>query len=150
MNKSRTRQNELYGSEFSRDHSRFGWTSLFIWLAIGLTLEILLGFKVSAYILDPIRREFWKLSHFHGALLGFLNLIYIRWARNESLSKAQQKWASRSLMVGSLLMPLGFFLGGLIHFEGDPGVGIFLVPVGAMFILLTIGLQAFAAWLKAH
>jgi hypothetical protein len=43
-------------------------------------------------------------------------------------------------------MPLGFFLGGLFHYEGDPGLGIFLAPPAALAILLAVALQTIGAW----
>ncbi|MCA9982314.1 MAG: hypothetical protein KDD89_15825, partial [Anaerolineales bacterium] len=82
-----------------------------------------------------------------GATLALVNLVYIPFA--ESVPPAWRKSASWSLVVGSFLMPLGFFLGGLVHFEGDPGYGIFLAPLAAVCILLTIGLQVVAAWRDA-
>lgn len=127
-------------------HRVYGWSALFISLTFGFALEGLLGFKTVSLLLDPIRREFWSLAHFHGALLALLNLVYVHWAEHETLNPAQRRLASRTLIIGSLLLPLGFFLGGLIHYEGDPGVGIFLVPIGAILILYTVGLQALAAW----
>jgi hypothetical protein len=43
-------------------------------------------------------------------------------------------------LIGALiLMPLGFFVGGLHLFGGDPGVGVFLVPIGALMILVAVG-----------
>jgi hypothetical protein len=36
-------------------------------------------------------------------------------------------------------MPLGFFLGGLKFYGGDPGLGIVLVPIGAALLLLGVG-----------
>ena len=43
-------------------------------------------------------------------------------------------------------MPFGFFLGGLGHYESDPGVGVLLAPVGAALVLVGIGVRALAAW----
>lgn len=129
-----------------RRHGRFGWTWLLIWLLFGLTLEMLHGFKAAEYLLDPIRREFWTLAHFHGVTLALVNLIYVRWAESEQLPISQRNLASWCLIGGSILMPLGFFLGGLVHFEGDPGIGIFLAPPGALLILITVFLQTVAAW----
>lgn len=127
-------------------HGRFGWTWLLLWLLVGVTLEMLHGFKASDYLLDPIRREFWTLAHFHGVALALVNLIYVRWAEGDQLPTGQRNLASWALMAGSVLMPLGFFLGGLFHFEGDPGLGIFLAPPGALLILFTVCLQTLAAW----
>jgi hypothetical protein len=44
-----------------------------------------------------------------------------------------------------LLLPLGFLLGGLWHFKDDPGIGIFLVPVGALLLLVVALYLAFSA-----
>jgi hypothetical protein len=130
----------------ARAHQRFGWTVLFISLLFGTALEGLLGFKVEELLLNPVRREFWSLAHFHGAMLAILNLVYLPWADRASLDAGQRQRASRALLLGSALLPLGFFLGGAMHTEGDPGIGIFLVPVGALFLLYAIGVQALAAW----
>ncbi len=129
-----------------RRHGRFGWTTLLLWLTFGLVLEMLHGFKVTDYLLDPIRREFWTLAHFHGVALALVNLVYVSWAENEKLLPKQQTLASWALIGGSILMPVGFFLGGLVHFEGDPGLGIFLAPPGALLILITVLLQTIAIW----
>jgi hypothetical protein len=37
-----------------------------------------------------------------------------------------------------LLMPLGFLLAGISHPEGDPGLGIWLVPPGALLMIFGI------------
>jgi hypothetical protein len=52
---------------------------------------------------------------------------------------------SHSLSAATVLLPSGFFLGGVVTYGGDPGLGILLVPVGAAFLLgalLTIALRA--------
>lgn len=128
----------------ARNHRRVGWTLLFVALLFGTTVEGLLGFKAAALLLDPIRREFWGLAHFHGASLALLNLVYVPWA--DRLAPSLRQRASASLIAGSLLLPLGFFLGGAVHPEGDPGIGILLVPLGALLLLYPIALHAIAAW----
>ena len=45
----------------------------------------------------------------------------------------------------SILMPAGFFLGGLFIYSGDPGLGILLVPVGGALLLAAVFLVAKAA-----
>ncbi len=130
----------------ARVHRRFGWTSLFVWMTGGLLLESLQGWKSAAYLLDPLRRELWLLAHFHGALLAVVNLVYVRWAESPGLAGGARTLASRALLAGSVLLPLGFLLGGLQHFEGDPGWGIFLAPVGGAALLVTTFLQVRAAW----
>lgn len=133
-------------SPLARAHRRFGWTALFVALLFGTALEALLGWKAAGLTLDPVRREFWSLAHFHAATLALVNLVYVPWAEHEALGAAARRAASRALLAGSLLLPLGFFLGGLFHPEGDPGAGIFLAPVGALLIVYAVGLHALAAW----
>jgi hypothetical protein len=133
-------------NKLGRRHGRFGWTTVLLWLTFGFVLVMLHGFKSTDYLLDPIRREFWTLAHFHGVTLALVNLIYVHWAENETLRPNRQTLASWTLIGGSILMPVGFFLGGLIHFEGDPGLGIFLAPPGALLILFTVFLQTMAIW----
>jgi len=127
-------------------HRRFGWTSLFVWMTFGLVVELLHGIKLGGYLLDPLRREFWTLAHFHGALLAVVNLVYVRWAETPALTGGRRVLASRCLLAGSVLMPVGFLLGGIAHYEGDPGLGIFLAPIGAALLLVAVAQQLAAAW----
>jgi hypothetical protein len=110
-------------------HLRFGWTLLAIAVIAGALLESLLGWKSSLLGDDELRHRLWSLAHFHAAFLALLNLIY------PSATKATKP--SRALIAGSVLLPLGFFLGGLAHPEGDPGIGIWLAPLGALFLAWT-------------
>lgn len=131
-------------------HTRFAVTMLFVALAFGIVLETLHAFKAVAYLMDPVRREFWSLAHFHGVGLGLVNLVYISWAERSSVGGTglwnSTRSASTSLMAGSVLLPLGFLLGGIGHYGSDPGLGIFLAPVGAALILYAIGVNALALW----
>ncbi len=129
-------------------HRRYGWSALFIFMIMGTVLEGLLGFKSEQLLLDPLKRELWSLAHFHGALLALVNLVYAQWADSPETPENRRRTASTTLIAGSMAMPLGFFLGGLSHPEGDPGIGIFLVPIGALLLLYTIGSQVIAAWKK--
>ena len=148
MNEKRAIRSDEPGHEQSLAllHRRFGWTSLLVWMTGGLVLETLHGWKSAAYLMDPLRRELWILAHFHGALLAVVNLAYVRWAEAPGLTGGARTLASRALLAGSVLLPLGFLLGGLQHFEGDPGWGIFLAPVGGAALLVTTFLQVRAAW----
>lgn len=132
--------------KLSRRHRRFGWTALLVWMCAGLLLELFHGLKLGGYLLDPLRRELLTLAHFHGALLSVVNLVYVRWAEAPGLSAAARARASRALIAGSILMPVGFLLGGLQHYEGDPGLGILLAPLGALALLYPVALQARGAW----
>src|SRR5262245_27402628 len=131
-------------------HRRFGWTALFVWMCGGLVLELFHGVNLASYLLDPLRRELLTLAHFHGALLSVVNLAYVRWAEAPGLSPAQRTTASRALVAGSVLLPLGFLLGGLFHYEGDPGLGIFLAPIGGLLLLYPVALQTRRAWSRGE
>ena len=126
-------------------HSRFAVTLLFVALAFGIVLETLHGFKAVTYLMDPVRKEFWSLAHFHGIGLALLNLVFSSWSGKTGLG-VRNRSVSLSLMVGSVFLPLGFFLAGIAHYGSDPGLGIFLAPVGAALILYAIGVNAVALW----
>jgi hypothetical protein len=42
-------------------------------------------------------------------------------------------------------MPIGFFLGGILNSEGDPSLGILLVPLGGLCLLVALVRTALAA-----
>lgn len=125
-------------------HGRAGWTLLSLGLAFGVTLEALEAFRVPWLVADAWRNRLWSLAHFHADALALVNLVYRPWAAEIPLPGG--KTASRVLIAGSALIPLGFLLGGLAHAEGDPGVGIFLVPVGAVMVISVAVRHAIRAW----
>ncbi len=51
-------------------------------------------------------------------------------------------WAANCLLGASLLMPIGFLLGGVAVYAGDPGLGVVLVPVGALLLFVAVFLAA--------
>lgn len=131
-----------------RRHLKIGWWSLLVFLMLGIGLEALHGFKIGAYlgVSNETRRFMWTLAHAHGTLLGLLNLGF------SSTLRALPQWntgsrgvASACLSGATLLMPAGFFLGGVNPFGGDPGVGILLLPVGAFLLLVAVLCAALAA-----
>jgi len=116
---------------------RAGWLLLAIALPFGVTLEALHGFKVQAYLASDMRREMWRLAHAHGTLLGMLCLV------SGALAEAHIPEAIRARVLalirwGAVLMPLGFFLGGVLNSEGDPSLGILLVPPGALLLIIAL------------
>ena len=124
-------------------HLRFGWWSLFTFLTLGVVLETLHGFKMGWYLdVDvEMRRLMFTLAHAHGTLLALVNIaagITLRTVKGFELTSG----ASRSLIWGSILLPAGFLLGGLIIHDGDPGLGVVLVPVGALLLLYGVGSAA--------
>jgi hypothetical protein len=128
-------------------HYRAGWLCLLVFLSLGLVLESLHGFKVGFY-LDPgnkIRREMWTLAHAHGTLLALIQIAFaVCVSRFGQWTPARLKLASSFLLDAALLMPLGFFLGGLNPDERDPGLAILLVPVGGLLLLVGVALIAWS------
>jgi len=53
--------------------------------------------------------------------------------------------ASRCLLGALVLVPLGFFLGGVFIHGGDPGIGVILVPPGGLLLFLSVLLTARAS-----
>jgi hypothetical protein len=126
---------------------RFGWWTLLIFLTAGLALEALHGFKVGAYlnVSNETRRLMWTLAHAHGALLALVNLGFAATARVlTAWPEPNKRLASAALLGATVLMPAGFFLGGLFIYAGDPGLGIVLVPVGGILLFAAVLLTAVA------
>ena len=124
-------------------HLRFGWWSLFAFLTLGVALETLHGFKLGWYldVSSEMRRLMFTLAHAHGTLLALVNIaagLTSRAVNGFELSGAE----SLALRWGSLLLPIGFLLGGLVVHDGDPGLGVLLVPVGALLLLYAVGAAA--------
>ena len=120
-------------------HLRFGWWTLLVFAALGLVLESLQGFKVAAYldVSNETRRTMWRLAHTHGTLLGAINILFALTLRSSPPSAAAP-WMSMTLVAATLLLPLGFFLGGIVFYAGDPGIGVLLVPIGGVLLLLAL------------
>jgi hypothetical protein len=102
-----------------------------------VTLEALHGFKVQAYLASDVRREMWRLAHAHGTLLGILCLVFAALAGAHVPEPIRGRVAT-IIRWGAVLMPLGFFLGGVLNSEGDPSLGILLVPVGALLLVVAL------------
>ena len=127
--------------DYAHRHLRFGWWSLFIFLCLGLTLELFHGFKVSPYLAvsNATRRLMWTLAHAHGALLGLIHIatavVFRVWP---DFAISHRATISGCLVGASVMLPGGFFLGGLSFYSGDPGIGIVLAPVGGLCLLLAV------------
>lgn len=120
---------------------RQGWISVAVWMAVGLLLEGLLGYKAPGYLNDPQRRELFRLAHSHGTLLGIVLVAAALTAQRFSLPPTLAQWA---LKLGAILMPVGFLLAGIWHPEGDPGLAIWLVPPGALLVIFGVVAMAFS------
>lgn len=130
----------LAREDYARRHLRIGWWALFVFAALGLVLESLQGFKVAAYldVSNDTRRTMWRLAHTHGTLLGVINVLFALTLRSSAVTPAAASRISITLTGATLLLPLGFFLGGVVFYGGDPGIGVLLVPVGAVLLLLAL------------
>jgi len=115
---------------------RQGWISLALWIAFGILIEGFSAFRSPAYLDDSVRREMFRLAHAHGTLL---NLVLLGAAICAHLNLIRLgPMTSLGLRSAVLLLPAGFLFGGLWHFKDEPGLGIALVPVGAVLLLATV------------
>jgi hypothetical protein len=131
--------------DYARRHLRFGWWSLLIFASAGLALELLHGFKVRAYldVSNETRRLMWTLAHAHGTLMGLVHIVFgLSLAAFPDFSVRHLRVISRSLTAASVLLPGGFFLAGIAFYSGDPGVGVLVVPAGAVLLLVALYLTA--------
>ena len=74
-----------------------------------------------------------------GTLLALVNLAF--GCTLVLLPERRVRWravASRCLLMASVMLPLGFFLGGIWTYGGDPGLGILLVPIGGVLLVVAI------------
>lgn len=127
--------------DYTRRHVRFGWWSLFVFATVGLVLESFHGFKVRAYLdaSNDTRRLMWTLAHAHGTILGVVNVVFgVSLRVLPERGAAQDRLASSCLLAASLLLPGGFFLGGIAPKSGDPGLGIIVLPIGAALLLIAL------------
>ncbi|MGI9427052.1 MAG: hypothetical protein ACR2NM_00225 [Bythopirellula sp.] len=130
-------------------HLIMGWFGLLLFLSLGIVLEMLHGFKAGFYldVQNSSRRLMWTLAHVHGTLFA---LIHIAFACSAGLMRLASlgllSLISKCLTGALALMPLGFFSGGLWMYGGDPGVGIFLVPIGALLMFSGVAMFCVTVW----
>ncbi len=135
-------------ADISRLHLQAAWWSLLLFLTLGMILETLHGFKVGFYldVSNSTRRLMWTLAHAHGTLISILNLVLAMSIRLTPDWKASSRTlASRCLLGALVLIPLGFFLGGVFIHGGDPGIGVILLPPGGLLLFLSVLLTARAS-----
>jgi len=118
---------------------RFGWWSLLVFLSVGGALETLHGFKIGWYldVGNETRRLMFTLAHAHGTLLALINIaagLTVRKVDRFELGPS----VSFALIWAAILLPAGFFLGGIVTYDGDPGLGVWLVPVGAILLFYSV------------
>ena len=126
-------------------HLRVGWWSFLLFATFGLFLESLHGFKVRAYldVSNETRRFMWTLAHAHGVLLGLVNvLVGLSIRILPDVGRARRRLVSAALLAATVLIPGGFFLGGVVFYAGDPGLGVLILPIGAISLLVAAFLLA--------
>lgn len=153
MSSSMNEPLEALCSRLARQHHLVGWCGLLVFLTLGAVLEGLHGFKLGFY-LDPaskVRREMWTLAHAHGTLLALVQIAFAaglerfgRW------TPGRLRLASLFLLDAAVLIPVGFFLGGVAPTESDPWYGILLVPAGALLLFFGVLLVIVSALRSGH
>jgi uncharacterized membrane protein len=136
---SRPSKHALSGVEQANCNLRFGWWSLLVFLSLGGILETLHGFKIGWYVDvgNETRRLMFTLAHAHGTLLALVNIaagLTVRMVERFTLRPS----VSFALIWAAILLPGGFFLGGIVIYDGDPGLGVWLVPIGAALLFYSI------------
>jgi hypothetical protein len=127
--------------ELVRRHLRLGWIGLLVFTTLGAVLETLHAFKSGAYlgVGNETRRLLWTLAHAHGVGLSLLHIGFAGTARLAFASPTPRlRRAGRLVGLATVLLPGGFFLGGIATYDGDPGVGVLLAPVGAGLLWVAI------------
>lgn len=128
-------------------HLRIGWWCIATFALLGLVLEGLHGFKSGDYldVGNTTRRHMLTLCHAHGTLLGLINVAFA-WSvgRVPGGGAGKLTWPSRCLIAATVGLPVGFGLGGLFAYAGDPGLGILLVPPSAICLILAAMMTAVA------
>jgi hypothetical protein len=149
MSSSTNEEETATRQRLARRHHLLGWCGLLLFLSLGVLLESLHGFKAGFYLdlNQKVRREMWTLAHAHGTLLSLMNIVFAagvtqfgRW------TAARLRLVSLFLIDAALLIPLGFFSGGISPGESDPSLGILLVPFGAALLFVAVTSIAWSAW----
>jgi len=126
-------------------HLRIGWWSLAAFLSLGIVLEALHGFKIGWYldVANATRRLLLTLAHVHGTLLALVHLAFAATLGLRAPRVLPRAAVASACLTGAgIALPLGFLLGGLWPWGGDPGLGIVLVPVGAALLLAGVVIVA--------
>ncbi|TMQ12611.1 MAG: hypothetical protein E6J91_20595 [Deltaproteobacteria bacterium] len=123
-----------------RRHLAFGWWSLAVFTTLGLVLEAAHGLKLGWYldVTNATRRLSFTLAHAHGTLLGLVNLAFASSLGRMKLSAVALARTSFGLRAVTILLPLGFLLGGIAFYAGDPGFAIALVPPSGLLLVVVL------------
>lgn len=120
-----------------------------VFLTLGILLEAFHGFKAGFYLDadNSVRRLMWTLCHVHGTLFALIHIAFA-WTVGllQSATSSTCRVVSWCLIGAIVLMPLGFFLGGVQTYGGDPGAGVLIVPLGAVLLLSAVGTIVVILW----
>ena len=105
-------------------------------MAFGLLFEGLIGFRSPAYLDDPMRRELFRLAHFHGTALSLLLVVADLYLLSRDI--ALPGTAKMSIRIGAVIIPLGFLFGGIATTETDPHFSIILAPIGGVMLIFGV------------
>src|SRR2546425_1966518 len=127
---SRASKHALPGAQLADRNLRFGWWSLLVFLSLGAVLETLHGFKIGWYVDvgNETRRLMFTLAHAHGTLLALVNIaagLTARFVERFALRSS----VSLALIWAAILLPAGFFFGGIFLFDRDPRFGVWVVAI---------------------
>jgi hypothetical protein len=127
-----------------RRHLAWGWWSLAVFTTLGLVLEAAHGLKLGWYVdlTSATRRLSFTLAHAHGTLLGLVHIAFALSLGRMTLSPVATARASFALRAVSVLLPLGFLLGGVGFYDGDPGFAIVLVPPSGALLVIALAIVA--------
>ena len=67
-----------------------------------------------------------------------INIVFALSATHLTWSAQHRLLATRSLRAATVLVPGGFFAGGVFLHGADPGLGALLVPVGALVLVVAL------------
>ena len=95
--------------------------------------------KLAGTSMNETRRLMLRLAHAHGTLFAIINIAFALSIEHfGQWSTRRVDLASRALRMASVLLPGGFFVGGLHIYDGDPGLGIVLAPFGALAMVVAL------------
>ncbi len=137
-----TREDTDDAARVATRHLRAGFGGLLVFLLLGAVLEGLFAFKVGGYLDagNETRRLLLRLAHAHGTLVAIVNVLFALVAGR--VPGRARRLASGSLLAALVLLPGGFFFGGLFVHGGDPGMAAALAPAGALALAVGIGAVA--------
>jgi vacuolar-type H+-ATPase subunit I/STV1 len=125
-----------------RLHLALGWSMVSVFVLLGGVLETLHGLKIGWYLdlANESRRLLLTLGHAHGVLIGLLNVaLALSWPHRAPGSPRFERAMLGCFVAGSVLLPMGFLLGGLVVYGGDPNPLIVSSPIGGLLLVVASG-----------